>query len=284
MFGPFCVFIERTCILFLTLALLLSYAGGMAVGAENGEEYAAVFLNCRPGEEKNLFLEVILTGVGLCGALILIKYDADAVNLSRCERGEASTPLNFSFEAADGAVAILLDGVENCSEGVIARLEFEVIGEGDRAEFDVVSASDEAYRRCDDGDFVSVTLSFHGTSVEIDGDAEEPRAHVRYSFDGEGTVAIEAAQCFSANIDFAGYKVFVAGLDGQENENYYVFCRVTGEKGGEMRHLIRLPTTGRRCVIVTPVLYDGRELTVGEKIAVYVCCGEVYTTAMDLLN
>ena len=232
-------------------------------------------------EEKNLFLDVVLTGVGLCGALILIKYDADTVNLNECERGEASAPLNFSFESADGAVAILLDGAENCSEGVIARLEFEVLGESGRVCFEATSAADEAYRRCEDGGFVPVMLSFHGTSVELDCQTEKPRTEVEFSFDGEGGVTVEVTQCPAYKVDFAGYKVFVAGLDGQGNENYYVFCRVTGDKGGKMRHLIRLPASERWCVIVTPISYNGRNLTCEEKLAVYVCCGEIYTSAMD---
>ena len=247
----------------------------IAAFAQSDDEKAVLSLKYNVFEDG--VVEVMLdvsSSDGVCGLLATLEYDASALALMSCGVGEKNEGiLNFTCREQRGRVAFLLDGKQNSEpRGTLASFYFRIIDENAQsATVELLTIEKGCAYTVTNGEireaFPDVTrakLSIRLLS-ERESDADFAANHIAaVSFmktDGALTLNIIGNvlddKCFAV-----GYKIFCVNTETAETATV-IAARMTSGERAELD--VAVPRFERACVIITPLSYNGKSITEGEK-------------------
>lgn len=243
-------------------------------------ERCAAELGCVEGEDGavEVLLEIEHVG-GLCGLFAEVYYDAEAFLLLSC--GVEVDGAVFSWYDADGAVRILLDGVENCGgEGVPVRLYFKRLeGAVGGAAFSL-GRDIEAFFLADDGSLCELGVDIKSGEVEVGARAREEGRSVPLLVGIEvlcgdgGELDIVLSGEVSGRYFASGFKIFAVEVDSGKSETVYVLGVIGNGDEALFERRVTLSARGRTSIVVTPLAFWRGGVVEGEK---YACvAGEIY--------
>lgn len=237
--------------------------------ADGGEKGATVCLEGYELDGGEVEIAIMLDSPrGVSGILFELFYDEDEFLLLSV--GAEGCGLDLTHRDAGGAVAILLDGVENTAKTCkIARLYFKrrtdstlgaefVIGEDVRA----FSLRENAFSE----EIISVEVArFCVGDIGRDkcGEVELDSVSARICDGGE--VELDFSLSFSGEAFALGLELFVIDHGGEgECFEVLVSSAVALESEGDIL-AVKLDVSEAFCIVVTPTIYEGRTATAGEK-------------------
>ena len=251
----------------LILAVSLVFCGKPAGAAELDEKAAEAWfdLSCRRVDENGIEITLNLSSKeGICGLIATLLYDEELVLLTSC--GAVGNELEFAYAQKEGAVTFLLDGYENSApEGALVRFYFAWRAEEGEACFGLALDEESCvYTLSSDGRLMGIRADVSDCRVILgrDGSPIAPSvSEIEVICNGEGTVVLCAR--LSENAPCAvGFKLFALNVPCGGAERIFV-ARFTSAR--EVSFELSSLSQKRLCLVVTPVLYDGRRIFEGEK-------------------
>ncbi len=241
-------------------------------------ENARLSISCTAYDD---IVEVTLrldSNTGICGLFARLCFDPDAFILLSCGVSEdMKDSFNFNFTRTHGGVVFLIDSYENCSPNVrLARFYFKKTTAGS-GEFDfrIVPASDRAcyyIGKSNELCPIDIDVSKCQASIKLESIfLHEPYIarpyiwSIRADFGGK-TVKLTVLGRVDGNDHFAvGFRIFTVYLDGASTES------ITVSRLGciqEYEFCVDIDRQKASCIIITPMIYRGKQLIEGEKHSV----------------
>lgn len=249
---------------------------------DGGEKSATVWIEGYELDGGEVEIAIMLDSArGVCGILFELFYNEDEFLLLSV--GAEGGGLDLTHRDAGGAVAILLDGTQN-TEGQceIARLFFKRRIESTRGAEFVLGEDVRAFSLRENAFFEEKVLVETGRfcvgSVEKIGYGKVELSAVSAQIREGGEVEFDFSLDYSGEAFALGVELFIVDF-GREGECFEVLISSVAVRGSKREVLTAaLESDVAFCIVITPILYVGRNSIAGEKsvAVVNVRNGNVY--------
>ncbi|MBQ4091487.1 MAG: hypothetical protein IJC64_04130 [Clostridia bacterium] len=264
---------KRALVLMLAVLLLLR-GGALAAGARSAGEDCRLYFDCKSGERRVELVLNLSSEKGICGLWASLNYDPDAVILTFCGiEDESAAPLALTYRDKEGRVDFLLDGDKNCApECALVRFYFSVKESAPQSfGFDLVLMDEKSLLSLDDtGQIRAAAPDLVACSVSVSRDTTPPDnsgnaligiySH-RVGEDMEVSLVGKSAAAQLA----LGFKIFAVDLVSAQTQTVLVVA-ISGGEAVSLRTRLS-ECSGAVCVIVTPIIYNGKGVIEGQKSA-----------------
>lgn len=212
---------------------------------------------------------------GMCGLLAVLEYDESSLVLVSCGVADVNANVfNLTFRDDGGNVIFLIDGKQNsASKGALASFYFRLIDEdSDRGQVTLLPISDGCAFYLDiDREPKELELRISEDSVnvcdqdtcDIVTDASVARLRSVSAELGVGELTLKIVGVVTGKNHFAsGFKIFAVDMKTARTSTTIVARVINGEN---IELSVSVPFDKRVCIIITPISYNGREISEGEK-------------------
>ena len=237
-------------------------------------------------DESNLLMEVEIlddgliavsllldSSVGICGLLATIEYDSDALVFVSCGAGNDDA-LELSYRSETGRIRFLLDGAKNCApQGALATFYFRIAGESGGGYVRILPI-EQGNAFCIDaaGNLQDACMNVpHDAIIDVSAPEREQPSGVHLSSvslnkPNFGLVLSLVGDVTGQRQFAAGFNVFVVDVESADTVRL-IAARITD--GDRVELEVEIPIKSRLCVIITPLLYNGKEIITGEKQVIF---------------
>jgi hypothetical protein len=204
---------------------------------------------------------------GLCGALLRVLYDPSSLVLLGVERNEQSG-LEMNTRESCGELLMLFDGAQNSpADCTLATLYFELAAAPSGGEVELFAERGDCVCLMDGKTPCAIEVKASGCVIADEAPyIETCTVAVTAVTEGErdGARIITVQGEITGNVFAVGVRAFTVDI-GSAKTQMTVVSRVL--KGNSFCFEIPIPA-GRACIIMTPLVYNGREMSAGEKLVV----------------
>jgi len=245
--------------------------------SERVSQKAVLSLNCKSLRDGTVKVSLELSsGTGICGLFGELCFDDDAFLPLSCGNGESGEQdLTFSCEERQGRIIFLLDGQKNCApDCTLASFYFKKTFEGEGSfEFSVNLIGELAcFVLYEDNTVRPIDADVSDCSIKIDLDGKAdgivlsgtPQVTGISTFLKGDSIKLSMRARAPGGAHFAvGFKVFSVDLSGKSGTEQAFVCKISN---GEAYTLdADIACFERMCIIITPITYNGRTVTEGDK-------------------
>ena len=264
----------KTVFVIVICIFMIIYSAPVVPRAEGIDATARLSLECALLEDGTAEISLLINSQsGICGLLATLEYDCVALALMSCGVGEQNAnALSFSYVVEENRVVFLLDGEKNSTpEGVLVKFYFKLTDDSAVGDVRLLPIADRcAFFMDGEGDLSELRIDASAASVEVNATATEPilpsvssrvcSVSVRQ---GCCSLVLDVAGELSGNGHFAaGFKIFAVDTKTAQTTTAIV-AKVT--VGNTFELSASVPFNSTTCVIVTPLCYNGKTITEGEK-------------------
>ena len=257
-------------IAFVLAAVLLLRGGMLAARAVDTDGAVALSLEGECDEDVIKVTLDLSSDKGICGLLASLYYDRESVALTSCGIGEYAESLTLTYNDNEGEVDFLLDGYENCAPlGALVSFYFVVKdAKTERFDFWLELADGFSAAFISDGDIVSVMPDVSECALTVtraaspQNDPESTLVGIYAKREGDKTKIMLTGRSEPSFLAL-GFKLFTVDTGTAKTQTVFV---AAATYGGIIEFCAELDgVSDTLCVIVTPLIYHGREVREGQK-------------------
>lgn len=262
---------------FLTITIcifMIIYSAPVVPRAEGLDTTARLSLKSAVCDDGTAEISLVIDSPrGICGLLATLEFDGAALALMSCGVEEQNAnALSLSYIVEQNRVVFLLDGNKNSTpEGVLVKFYFKLTDASVGGDVRVLPIADRCAFFIDrENNLKELAVDTSAASIIVSETAPElilppvlPRVCSVSVRRGCCELLLDITGGASGEKHFAaGFKIFAVDTETAQTTTV-IIAKITN--GSTFELSVAVPIGNRTCIIITPLCYNGKTITEGEK-------------------